>query len=302
MPEQLARVGSLELCYESFGDPADPTVLLIMGLGTQMLAWAPEFCEQLAAEGFRVIRFDNRDIGRSTHIKDKRPPSVVELVLRRPRNPAYTLEDMADDAAGLLDALGIAAADVVGASMGGMIAQAMAVRHPAKVRSLTSIMSTTGSQRVGQPSPRVLPFLLKAPPTDREEAIERVVRLFGVIASPGFERDPAATRDLAAQSIDRSSDRTGAGRQLAAIMASGNRRKGLRTISAPTLVIHGTDDRMVNVSGGKATARAIPGARLELIRGMGHDLPRGVWDRVVDLIVTHARAAAAQQDARVSAA
>jgi pimeloyl-ACP methyl ester carboxylesterase len=303
MPEQLARVGSLELCYESFGDPADPTVLLIMGLGTQMLAWAPEFCEQLAREGFRVVRFDNRDIGRSTHITGKRPPGVLELVTRRPRDPAYTLDDMADDAAGLLDALGVEAADVVGASMGGMIAQTMAVRHPAKVRSLTSIMSTTGSQRVGQPSPRVLPFLLKAPPTDREEAIERVVRLFGLIGSPGFERDLAATRDLAGRSLDRSTDRTGAGRQLAAIMASGNREKALRSITAPTLVIHGTDDRMVNVSGGKATAKAIPGARLELIRGMGHDLPRGASDQIVGLIATHAHAAAARPaPARVNAA
>jgi len=161
------------------------------------------------------------------------------------------------------------------------------------VRSLVSIMSTTGAGRVGQPALKVLPFLLKAPATDRDEAVERIVRLFGVVGSPGFERDVAATREMAGMSFDRSSDRRGAGRQLAAIMASGNREAALHAITAPTLVIHGTDDKLVNVSGGKATARAIPGARLELIRGMGHDLPRGAWDRIVGLIGAHARAAEA---------
>jgi pimeloyl-ACP methyl ester carboxylesterase len=291
MREQLASVGAVELCYEEFGDPADPALLLVMGLGTQMLGWDAELCEQFAAEGFRVIRFDNRDIGRSTHLSDRRPPSLFELVTRRPRDPAYTLEDMADDAAGLLDALGIEAAHVVGASMGGMIAQAMAARHPAQVHSLVSIMSTTGAGRVGRPALPVLAFLLKSPATERDEAVERVVKLLGVVGSPGFERDVAATREMASASFDRSSDRRGAGRQLAAIMASGNREAALRKITAPTLVIHGTDDKMVDVSGGRATARVIPGARLELIPGMGHDFPRGVWKQIVGLVTAHADAA-----------
>lgn len=291
MSEQLVQVGPIELCWEGFGDSADPVVLLVMGLGTQMLGWPAAFCERLAAQGFRVIRFDNRDVGRSTHLSKDRPPSRRELLTRRPRNPAYTLEDMADDAAGLLDALDVEAAHVVGASMGGMIAQAMAARRASKVCSLVSIMSTTGAGRVGQPAFKVLPFLLKPPATGRDEAIERIVKLFGVVGSPGFEQDVAATREMAGLSFDRSSDRRGAGRQLAAIMASGNREAALRTITAPTLIIHGTDDKLVNVSGGRATARAIPGSRLELIRGMGHDLPPGVWDRIVEMIAAHAHAA-----------
>ncbi len=291
MPEQIIAVGPVELCYEPFGDPGDPAVLLVMGLGTQMLGWRPEFCEQIAAEGFYVVRYDNRDVGRSTHFSGHRPPSLPDLVTRRPKDLAYTLDDMADDAAGLLDALGIGAAHVVGASMGGMIAQMVAVRHPAKVRSLVSIMSTTGATRAGRPALKVLPFLLKAPAKERHEAVERIVELFGVVGSPGFERDVAATREMAAMSFDRASDRSGAGRQLGAILAAGNREAALRTITAPTLVIHGTDDKMVASSGGKATAKVIPGARLELIRGMGHDLPRGAWDRIVGMIASHARTA-----------
>jgi len=294
MAEQLIPVGSLELCCETFGDRGDPAVLLIMGLGTQMVGWRPEFCELIAAEGFFVVRYDNRDVGRSTHFSTHRPPSVLELVTRRPRRPAYTLDDMADDAAGLLDALGLDAAHVVGASMGGMIAQTVAVRHPGKVRSLVSIMSTTGAGRVGRPALKLLPFLLKAPAKEREEAILRILDLFDVVGSPGFERDVAATREMAALSLDRSSDGGGAGRQLAAILASGNRERALRTITAPTLVIHGTDDKMVAPSGGRATAKQIPNARLELIRGMGHDLPRGAWEQIVGLITGRARTADAQ--------
>ncbi len=290
MAEQLITVGAVELCYETFGEPGDPAVLLIMGLGTQMLGWRPEFCALIAAEGFFVVRYDNRDVGRSTHFSGHRPPGLLELVTRRPKDPAYTLDDMADDAAGLLDALGVGAAHVVGASMGGMIAQMVAVRHPAKVRSLVSIMSTTGAALAGQPALKVLPFLIKPPAKERDDAIERIVELFGVVGSPGFERDDAATREMAGMSFDRSADRSGAGRQLGAILASGNRERQLRAITAPTLVIHGTDDKMVAPSGGRATARVIEGARLELIRGMGHDLPRGAWERIVAMIASHARA------------
>jgi len=302
MTEQLIPVGDLELCYETYGDPADPAVLLVMGLGTQMLAWRPEFCELIAAEGYHVIRYDNRDVGRSTHFPGKRPPGLAELLLRRVKDPAYTLDDMADDAAGLLDALGIAPAHIVGVSMGGMIAQTLAVRHPVKVRSLVSIMSTTGASHVGRPALKVLPFLTKAPSTERNDAMDRIVALFDLVGSPGFERDVAATRELAGASFDRDDDRTGAGRQLAAIVASGNRTKALAGITAPTLVVHGTDDRMVAVSGGKATAKAIPGARLELIKGMGHDLPAALWPRLVALVVDQARAADAGRPAAAAAA
>lgn len=291
MTEQLIPAGDVELCYEAFGDPAAPVVLLVMGLGTQMLAWRPEFCELIAAEGYRVIRFDNRDVGRSTHFRGHAPPTLPELLTRRPRRPAYTLDDMAGDAAGLLDALGIDAAHVVGASMGGMIAQVLAVRHPERVRSLVSIMSTTGATRVGRPALKVLPFLVKPPATTREGAAERLVELFGIVGSPGFERDVAATRELAALSFDRDADRRGAGRQLAAILASGDRTRDLAQVRAPTLVVHGTADRMVAPSGGRATAKAIPGARLELIEGMGHDLPPALWPRLTRLIVEQARAA-----------
>jgi pimeloyl-ACP methyl ester carboxylesterase len=204
---------------------------------------------------------------------------------------------MADDAAGLLGALGIDSAHVVGVSMGGMIAQMVAARHPARVRSLVSIMSTTGASLVGRPALKVLPFLVKPPATEREAAIERIVALFDVVGSPGFERDVAASRELAGASFDRSSDRAGAGRQLGAILASGNRTKALASITAPTLVVHGTDDKMIAPSGGKATAKAIPGARLELIPGMGHDLPVALWPRFVRLITDQARSA----DARTGA-
>ncbi len=291
MDERFTRVGALELCYETFGDPAEPTILLVMGLGTQMLAWPPEFCDLLVAEGFHVIRYDNRDVGRSTHFSGHPAPTLKELVTRRIKDPAYTLDDMADDAAGLLDALGIESAHVVGASMGGMIAQTIAVRHPQKVRSLVSIMSTTGAGHVGRPALKVLPFLVKPPASDRETAMQRIVELFDVVGSPGFERDVAATRELAGASFDRSSDRTGAGRQLAAIIASGNRTKALASVKVPALVIHGADDRMVGVSGGKATAKAIPGARLEIIPGMGHDLPVALWPRFAKLIAEQAHAA-----------
>jgi pimeloyl-ACP methyl ester carboxylesterase len=209
---------------------------------------------------------------------------------------------MADDAAGLLDALGLDRAHVVGASMGGMIAQALAGRHPERVRSLTSIMSTTGNRWRGQPAVRIYPYLLARPPRTKEEGIERLVRVFGVIGSPGFERDEEELRAMAALAWDRDSSRTGTARQLAAIVASGDRTPDVRRIAAPTLVVHGTNDRMVRPSGGRATARAIASSRLMLIRGMGHDLPRGVWPQVIDGIVENAaRAKSAPEPMAVAA-
>ena len=292
MNEQFAQVGNVELCYETFGDRGDPPLLLIMGLGTQMIAWHTDFCTRLAGRGFHVIRYDNRDVGRSTRFDGFPPPRVSELLTQRPKRLAYTLGDMADDAAGLLDALGHESAHVVGASMGAMIGQLLAIHHPERVRSFVSIMSTTGSRWVGQPAAGVYPFFLRPMPRGKEEYIERGKRLWSVIGSPGFDRSDAEIVELLEGAWERGLSPTGTMRQLAAIVDCGNRSRDLRRIKAPTLVIHGTKDKMIRVSGGKATARAIPGAELELIEGMGHDLPRGVWPRLIDGIErTAARAA-----------
>ena len=285
MNEQFASAGDVELCYETFGDPGDPAVLLIMGLGTQMIAWHEDFCGELVGRGFFVIRYDNRDCGRSTRFDNVPPPSALELALRRPRHLAYTLGDMADDGAHLLDHLDIEAAHVVGASMGGMIAQLLAARHRERVLSLVSIMSSTGSRWSGQPAPRVLPVLLAPPAAGKEAYVERIVRVFNLVGSPGFPRDEQEIREVAALSYDRGVSAAGLGRQLAAIIESGSRMVDLRRIEAPTLVIHGTKDRLVKPSGGKATAKAIPGAELLMIDGMGHDLPRQAWPQIVDGIV-----------------
>jgi pimeloyl-ACP methyl ester carboxylesterase len=292
MPEQFVRVSDeIELCYETFGDPAHPTALLIMGLATQMIAWPDQFCEELAGRGFYVVRFDNRDAGRSTHVKG-RPPKLRELVLRSKKPARYRLSDMADDAAGLLRELDRAPAHVIGASMGGMIAQTLAARHPETVLSLTSIMSNTGSMLSGRPGFSVYQLFFQRPRQGREEAIKRTMKVFQLIGSRGLRRDDELIRDMAARSYDRDHDAAAPGRQLAAIIASGNRTKEVRRIKAPTLVIHGDRDKMVGPSGGRATARAIRGAKLMTVKGMGHDLPPGVWRQIIDGIVANAERAA----------
>jgi pimeloyl-ACP methyl ester carboxylesterase len=294
MPEQMCRVSDeIELCYETFGDPLKPTALLIMGLATQMIGWPEEFCEELAARGFHVVRFDNRDVGRSTHMKG-RQPKPLELITRSKKPARYLLSDMADDASGLLHELGLGPAHVIGASMGGMIAQTLAARHPGDVLSLTSIMSTTGSRWKGQPALKLYPMFLRRPAEGREQSIERVVKVFEAIGSRGLPKDMDLIRDLAERSYDRDPDPRGPGRQLAAIGASGDRTKELGRIKAPTLVIHGTDDPLVRPSGGRATAAAIPGAQLLTIKGMGHDLPRAAWTRMIAAIADNARRADAQ--------
>jgi pimeloyl-ACP methyl ester carboxylesterase len=291
MDERFCDVGrGVTLCYERFGDPDDTPIVLIMGLATQMIAWHEEFCEQLADRGFHVVRFDNRDIGRSTHF-DFRPPTVLEMVRRRVRPEQYSLSDMAEDTAALLRELGVAPAHVVGASMGGMIGQVLAAEHPEAVRSLVSIMSTTGSRWQGQPALSVYRYLLTPPPRDRDGYIERAAAVFGLVGSTGFDRDEQYIRERAGRAYDRGYDVRAGGRQLGAIVASGDRTRMLRRIKAPTLVIHGTVDKMIRPSGGRATAKAIPGARLIMIEGMGHDLPRGAWPRLLDAISEHARAA-----------
>ena len=294
MNEQFARINDdIELCFETFGDPADPAVLLVMGLGTQMIAWHEDFCGMLVDRGFHVIRFDNRDIGRSTHLTDVPAPSLAQLIKRDKAAAAYRLEDMADDGVALLDHLGIEKAHVVGASMGGMIAQTIAARHPDRTLSLVSIMSNTGNRWAGQPAFTVLPVLLKAPPKDRDAYIEFTEKVYESIGSTELERDVESLRAMAGLSFERRQDPRGAGRQLAAILASGDRTQELKKIRCPALVIHGTADRLVRPSGGKATAKAIPGAELMLIEGMGHDLPRPAWPRIVDGIVRMARRAGA---------
>jgi pimeloyl-ACP methyl ester carboxylesterase len=293
MPEEIARIGDIELAYETFGDPAHPALLLVMGLGTQMLGWRAEFCAELAGRGFRVVRFDNRDAGRSTKFSAHPPPTPRQLLRRDRKAAAYTLADMADDAAGLLDHLGIARAHVVGASMGGMIAQTIAFRHPDRVLSLVSIMSNTGARWTGQPSVGVYGVLLKRSPSDRDGYVAHQLRVLEQIGSPGFPRDEDDRRDTALRSFDRGHDPAASGRQLAAIIASGDRSAQLATIRAPTLVIHGTKDRLVAPSGGRATAKAIPGARLLMVEGMGHDLPRAAWPQIIEAIAQNAARAGA---------
>ncbi len=294
VPEQLAQVGEIELAYETIGDPDDPALLLVMGLGMQLIHWDLALCEELAHRGFRVIRFDNRDAGRSTQIDAPVPNLARVLAGRRVRAP-YLLDDMAADAFGLLDHLGIERAHVVGASLGGMIAQSMAIARPERVLSLASIMSTTGNRRVGVPRPRALGVLLRPAPRTREAYIEYSVRIFRVIGSPGFETDEARLRDAATAAFDRGTHPAGTGRQLAAVMASGDRTARLRELGVPTLVIHGRDDPLIPFRAGVATARAVPGAELLPIAGMGHDLPRQVWPQVIDAVAVNSRRARAKQ-------
>ena len=298
MPEQFCTVnGDVELCYETFGDPSDPAVLLVMGLATQMVGWHEDFCEAFAERGYHVIRFDNRDIGRSQRMTGA-VPTLRQLLLRDKRAARYTLEDMAQDGFFLLDHLEIERAHVVGVSMGGMIAQTMAARRPERVLSLVSWMSNTGARWRGQPSLRMYPVLLRTPPRDREGYLKHAVWVFSRIGSPGFEPDDENLRRVAGLSYDRGMNPAGSLRQLAAIIASGDRTPLLRTITAPTLVVHGLRDKLVPLSGGRATARAIPGARLLTIEGMGHDLPRAAWPRILDAIEENAARAGEPAPAR----
>ena len=281
--EQFCTAGPVELCYETIGDPGDPSLLLIVGLGFQLVAWPRELCQRLADRGFHVIRYDNRDSGRSTYLDDSPPPSLRELVTGRIRRPAYTLADMARDATGLLDHLDVDRAHIIGRSMGGMIAQTLAAQSPERVRSLVSIMSNTGSRLHGQPRPRVLRYLLTPPPDERERYIQHGANLFALAGTPGNNTE-TELRDLLGLTFDRGTSADGYARQLGAIFATGNRTRALRTITAPTLVIHGLADRAVAPSGGHATARAIRDAHLLLLAGMGHDLPRDLWPLITDAI------------------
>jgi pimeloyl-ACP methyl ester carboxylesterase len=280
----MAQANGLTIAYEEFGGRGDPPVLLIMGIGSQMISWPEDFCEELARSGHHVVRFDNRDVGESTHLHEAGKVDVTAVLGGDISTAPYTLSDMADDAAGLLDALEIDAAHVVGASMGGMIAQTFALDHTGRVRSLTSIMSTTGDPRLPQATPEAMAVLLQPSARSREELVGRAVETARVLGSPGFEIDEDYLRERAGRSWDRGYDPPAFGRQLAAIYASGNRTERLRALRVPTLVIHGADDPLIRPAAGRATADAIEGAELVVIDGMGHDLPRGAWPRIVNAI------------------
>jgi pimeloyl-ACP methyl ester carboxylesterase len=289
------RANGIEIEYDSFGSAADRPLLLIMGLGGQSLMWDEGFCEALAERGQFVVRYDNRDVGLSTKFDSAGIPNVLELMQQSAAGAKlavpYTLDDMADDAAGLLDALGLGTAHVCGASMGGMIAQTLAIRHGGRLRSLTSIMSSTGNPSLPPAKPEAMAVLMTPPPTDRAGSLDAAVRTWRTIGSPGFPFDEAEVRARSAALYDRSNHPAGQARQLAAIMAHGNRVPRLAGVRAPTLVIHGTDDPLVPVHGGRDTAEAIPGSELLLIPGMGHDLPRGLFPKLVDAISTHTQKA-----------
>jgi pimeloyl-ACP methyl ester carboxylesterase len=291
VPEELAHVNGIEIAYERLGDPSGQPLLLVMGLGMQLIHWDRELCDLLVERGFHLIRFDNRDAGHSTKI-DAPVPDVRRAMVGLRVEAPYRLRDMAADAVGLLDHLGIPAAHVVGASMGGMIAQTIAIEHPERVLSLTSIMSTTGEKRVGRPKFRVWGVLMRQAPRQKEGYIDHFVRVFRMIGSRGFPFDEARIRELAAATWERDHDPRGTGRQLAAIIASGDRTAQLRALRVPTTVIHGRDDPLVPFRGGRATAEAIPDAKLIAIPGMGHDLPREIWPQVVDAIAETAGRAA----------
>jgi pimeloyl-ACP methyl ester carboxylesterase len=291
--ERIARVGKLKLCYETFGSRGDPPLLLVMGLASQMLLWDEDFCERLAAEGFYVIRFDNRDVGRSTILRAAPVPKRWQLLIRDPRGAAYSLEDMADDAVGLLDGLEIGRAHIVGISMGGMIAQLVALRHPERVLSLVSIMSSTGERRVGRPRPRVGLRVFRKVPRDRAGYIEDHVQSYRIIGSKDFDFEEDRKRERAARLFDRGIHPAGSARQMAAVVTAGDRTPLLRRLRVPTTVIHGDADPLVDVSGGRATAEAIPDATLVVIPGMGHDLPRQLWPQIIGAIVENAARAPA---------
>jgi pimeloyl-ACP methyl ester carboxylesterase len=296
--ERLAPANGIELAYQEMGDSGGEPLLLVMGLATQMLGWDEGFCALLAERGFRVVRFDNRDIGHSTKINAAGLPSRIDTVIGRRSTAPYLLKDMAADTAGLMDHLEIESAHVVGASMGGMIAQTLAIRHPDRIRSMVSVMSTTGSRWVGTPALKTFSTLLGNPPPGRDAAVERTVKVFRIIGSPGYPRDEQRLREIAGASYDRSHSRAGVARQLHAISASGDRTPTLRRLRLPVTVIHGDKDPLIRPSGGRATARAIPGARLKMIGGMGHDLPRALWPTFVEEIAATAARAGWQAPAK----
>lgn len=293
MPNVTAN--GIQIEYETFGENTSPPLLLVIGLGGQMIFWEEKLCKQLAEEGLYVIRFDNRDSGLSTKFDEAGVPDIMEVFTARMKGEEitapYTLDDMADDSVGLLETLGIEKAHICGMSMGAAIAQTIAIRHPSYVLSLISIYGTTGNPELPQPKPEVFNVFITPPPEEREGCIQHFINGFKTLAGPGFPFDEEWHRKIADQSYDRAFYPQGVALQLAAIVAHGNRKSALASVTAPTLVIHGTDDPIVLVEGGKDTAETIPGAELLLIEGMGHDLPtgKGAWPQIIDAIIAHMR-------------
>jgi pimeloyl-ACP methyl ester carboxylesterase len=284
----------LNIVYENFGDPDHPPVILIMGLAAQMIHWPDELCKALADEGLYVVRFDNRDAGHSSYITNGPVPDFPAALAGNTSSASYTLSDMASDTVGLIGALGLESAHVVGTSMGGFIAQTIAIEHPSRIRSLTSIMATTGNPAVGKTAPDIMKILFASePPRSRQEAVSSAIEGIRLIGSPDFPRDENEFGERAGRAYDRAHDHEALLRQGVAVFASGDRTEKLKSVTTPTLVIHGERDQMCDVSGGIATAEAIKGSQLSIIEGMGHDLPRALWPRFVSLIVEHIRAAEA---------
>jgi pimeloyl-ACP methyl ester carboxylesterase len=286
------QANGITITYDTFGLNTAPPVLLIMGLGAQMTRWAPAFCEAVAARGFRVIRFDNRDVGLSTHFIEAGVPEMaaVAAAMQKGEKPdvPYTLSEMAADAVGLLDALGIGRAHIVGASMGGMIAQLVAADHPEHTLSLTSIMSTTGNPSLPRATPEAMGVLLNRPPhpSDEEAYLKHTIAAARVTGSPAYPADEAVLRTNTLADVKRCYEPTGFARQMAAVTATGDRRAKLKSITAPTIVVHGADDPLVPVQGAYDTAENIPGAELVIIPGMGHDLPPALYGKIIDAIVS----------------
>lgn len=273
----------VELCYQTFGDPSDEPLLLVMGLAGPMTWWDRGFCELLATQGFFVVRYDNRDTGRSTKLRGRvtRRQLVAAFLGRRTSAP-YSLADMASDGIGLLDHLGIDRAHVCGMSMGGMIVQTLAIEHPTRVATVTSIMSTTGRRNVGWQDPALLPGLLRRRAATREEYVASSAAFWRLIQSPGYPEPAEVNEARAGETWDRGVSPSGVMRQMLAVLTQPNRTVALGRMTAPFLVIHGLADRMVHVSGGRATSRAVPGSELLLVDGMGHDLPRGLWSTIAE--------------------
>jgi pimeloyl-ACP methyl ester carboxylesterase len=294
-----ANANNVSIEYETFGNPSSPAILLIIGLGDQLIHWDEEFCRRLAEAGRYVIRFDNRDAGLSTKFDEAGVPDITDVIGKlmsgRKVTPPYTIEDMAADAVGLLDALKIEKAHICGMSMGGMIAQSIAIKYPRRVLSLISIYSTTGNPHLPQPKPEVMELLFSTPPQEREPFIQYELDIFRKITGPRFGFDEEWARKLVARAYDRSFCPQGTGRQLAAILTQNDRRAALKGVKVPTLIIHGDDDPLVPLEAGKDAAEAVPGAELKIIEGMGHDLPHGeAWTLIAKDIIAHTEKAGAK--------